>query len=333
MAKQYVENEERELDLQDLFNLLKRGFYSFVKVIFEAIDFFLKYWWIIVLLGAIGYTIGYLTKGPKKYVGTLIVKTNYETQAYVYNAIDQFNNRLKSENNLDFLTEMGLNQAQPEISEVSIIPIIDVVELLSKVPNDRTMTAVMKEIELEEDESIYASEEFYSNFSYHKLEITVIDPNSQKVVENMIDYMNSQPQIQKIASQKRKYLSERVGINETSLKQIDDVIKVYTTSLDFANKSANKTGFYNNENSLNIRELFNTKMELSKENEELKNILTTMEGSIYVISDYQFKKEDAITSNISFKYMMFLIFCFVFFAFVRYCYLNLKKSLIERNLV
>lgn len=329
MANHYTDTEEREMDLQDLFDLFKRGFYSFVKVVFKAIDFFLKFWWIIIVLGAIGYALGYLSKDVKEYSATLIIKTNYDSQAYVYNAVEQFNDRLSGDNNSDFLKEIGLDIENPEITEVTITPIIDVVELLSKVPNDRTMTAVIKEIELEEDESIFASEEFYSNFNYHKLVVSAISPNSQKVVEAMIAYMNSQPQIQRIAEMTKANFIERVAINETSLKQIDDVIKIYTETVDFANKTANKTGFYNNENSLSIRELFDTKKELTEETEELKNELATMEGSIYVVSDSQFKKEGSFLSSSSFKYMAILIFGFLLFAFFRYCYLTLRSGLAQ----
>lgn len=327
MANHYTENEEKELDLQDLFELVKRGFYSFIALIFKAIDFFLKFWWIVILLGVVGYAIGYIVKGPKEYVGILIVKINYDCQAYAYNAVDQLNNRLGETNNIDFIKEIGLNPENPEIIDISITPIIDVVELISKVPNDRTMTTIIKELELEDKESIFASEEFYSNFSYHKLTIAVIDPNSQNLVETIIAHLNSQPQIQKIAQQRKANLLERVAINNASLNQIDDVIKIYTETVDFANKAANKTGFYNNENSLSIRDLFDTKKELSKENEELKNVLTTMEGSMYVVSDLQFKKDGSFLSSNPFKYMAILVFGFMLFAFLRYSYTTLRTGL------
>lgn len=332
MANHYTENEEKELDLQDLFELVKRGFYSFIALIFKAIDFFLKFRWIIVVLAALGFALGYFKNDVQEYKATLIIKTNYDSQAYVYNAVEQFNNRLGGDNNEAFLEKMGINLENPEITEVTITPIIDVVELLSKVPNDRTMTAVIKEIELEEDESIFASEEFYSNFNYHKLVVTVTNTNAEPLLEAMITYMNSQPQIKKIADMTKANFIERVAINETSLKQIDDVIKIYTETVDFANKTANKTGFYNNENSLDIRELFNTKKDLTRENQELKNELATMEDSLYVVSDIQFKKEGSFLSSSAFKYMAILVFGFMLVAFTRFCYMNLKKELIERNL-
>ena len=87
------------------------------------------------------------------------------------------------------------------------------------------------------------------------------------------------------------------------------------------------TGFYNNENSLNIRDLFTTKKELTEENAELKDELATMDGSIYVVSDTQFKEEGSFLSSNSFKFMALLIFGFLVVAFLRYSYVTLRAGL------
>lgn len=328
MAEHYSKREEeQEMDLQDLFKIIKRSFYGVVSLVFKAIDFFLKYWWAILLLAVLGAALGYFTKGSTKYSTTLIIKTNYDSQAYVYNAIEQFNNRLDADNNEAFLKELGLDLEKPEISAIAIAPIIDVIELLSNMPNDRTLTAVIKEIELEEDEAIFASEQFYSNFIYHKLFIRSRDSNIEEVLQAMVAYMNNQPQIKKIEVMSKANFLERIAINETSLRQIDDVIKVYTETVDFANKTAQETGFYNNENSLSIRELFSTKNDLTQENAELKNELATMEGSIYVVSDTQSKKEGSFLKSNSFLYAILLVGIFIVLAFIRYCYVTLRRNL------
>ena len=80
-----------EMDIQDVFSLFQRSWYKFLALIFRAIDFIFKFWWIIALLIIGGVVLGYFSDNSSNYKSRLVLKTNYQSQSYVYNAVIQFN--------------------------------------------------------------------------------------------------------------------------------------------------------------------------------------------------------------------------------------------------
>jgi len=323
-----------EMDLTDIFSLFKRGFYWFLALCFRAVDFMLKFWWVLLILIALGVAAGKFLKGETKYRSTLIVQTNFESQPYVYNAVEQFVNNL-SEKDTIFINEIGFDIESPEIGGAEINPIIDVTGLLEELKgNDsRSLSTVIKELSVEDDTEVFASDRFYSNYKYHKLEVYLRMADSKQPIERLLKYINDQPQISEIKESAVKNLEERIAQNEKTLNQIDALIDNYTNNIGTAVEAAKDLSFYNNQNNLNINGVLALKNTLVEETEKLKNEFVTYSDAVVVISDIQTSKDEGLRDKKHIMYPIILVFLFLFLAAIRYTYKTLRTQLVEENLL
>ena len=328
------EAQIEEMDLLDIFSLFKRWFYGFLALCFRAVDFMLKYWWMLLLLAGIGFALGKFFESKPKYKSTLIIKTNFDSQPYVYNAIKQFDDKV-SEKDETFIRERGLNLEEPEIGSVEILPIVDVVGLLEDIGNtdSRNLSAIIKELSVDDEVELFASDRFYSNYKYHQLEIYLRTPESKTAIDELIRYINNQPQIVIIKEGVTKNLDERIVANEALLAQIDTLISSYTQTMRMVGETSDKLSFFNNQNNLNVNGALALKNNVLSETEELKNDYITYSDAAVVISDIQTVKDERISDKKHILYPLLLIFVFLALAATRYCYRTLRSILVKENLL
>ncbi|MGK0251941.1 MAG: hypothetical protein ACI81G_001381, partial [Gammaproteobacteria bacterium] len=223
MSTQQTSSQVDEMDLTDIFALFKRSFYKFLALCFKAIDFIFKFWWAILILIIAGAALGYFTKGKPYYTSSLVIQTNFDSQPYVYNAIDQFNKNL-GENDVIFIKSVGLDPANPGIGEVAIQPVIDVVGLMEGMKvSERTLGTIIEELYVDDETELFASDRFYTNYKYHKLEVGLSGEESLKSIDALMGYINNQPFMQTLKKEVVKNLKDRIAKNEKTLVQIDDL--------------------------------------------------------------------------------------------------------------
>ncbi|MDC7995001.1 hypothetical protein [Altibacter sp. HG106] len=326
------DTHERDMDLADLFDLVGQWFYRVMKHVFRAIAFLFKFWWVIALLIIGGVLLGILAGGAENHKSVLVVKTNFESQPYVYNAIEQFNANLEEDDTL-FLRSVGLQPEEPAIRAVEISPVVDVVKLLEKIESsDRTFETIVSELEVKEDDGgVFASEKFYSNYDYHKLILSFHSEDGLKKLPSLLNYVNEQPYIKELVQEARKNYQERIDQNERSIAQMNKVIDVYTDASAMVNQTSSSLSFYNNASSISLREIFLYKSELTEENEILKNNMVGLEDALVVVSSAQTARDVGITDKKHIVYPFMLVFFFLLFAFLRYTYLTIKRKLESRD--
>lgn len=334
-ASQPASSADQEMDLTDIFTLFQRMFYKLLALCFKAVDFIFKSWWIILLLILIGAPLGYFTKGEPKYTSDIIVRTNFDTQSYIYNAIQQFDDNL-SDKNEEFIKLVGLDIDSLTIKRVKINPIIDVVALIggdSKI-SDRALSTVIKELDVREDTELFASDQFYSNYEFHKITVTLSDENAKKDINKIIAYINNQPYIQKISKEFVKNIEDHIAKNEIVLQQADSMMKIYATSSDVSKEIKSKElAFFNNQNNLNVNGVLVFKNTVIKELQELKNKLVTSSSAIIVMSDIQVSLKESLKDRKEILYPIFLVFLFLLLAGVKFTYTSLRKEVEARNLL
>ena len=324
--------QSEELDLVDLFSLLKRAFYKGAAVLFKAIAFVLKLWWVILGIIVIGVAIGYFTKGAQPHKASLIIQTNFESQPYVYNAILQINEKL-SEKDPEFLQKLGLDVETVGVSKIEITPVIDVVDLLQEIEsNDRTLTAVIKELEVDDDIELFASNRFYTNYKFHTLKVALSTPAAKDQIQTIVDYINNEPYGKKLALEASKNYKERITLNTNTLKQIDGVITSYTENAGVLGGGSTPT-FYNNETSLNLKDVFNYKSDLIAENQELKNGLVAIDEVTVIVSDIQTSPNTSLKKRTEILYPILLVFLFLCIAGCIGLYKGLERRLREQKLI
>ncbi len=326
------DTHEQEMDLTDLFDLFGRWFYRIMKHIFKGIAFIIKFWWVIALLIIGGVLLGLLMGGAENHKSVLIVKTNFESQPYVYNAVEQFHANLEEEDTL-FLRSVGLDPNEPAFRAVEISPVVDVVKLLEKIESsDRTFETIVSELEVKEDDGgVFASEKFYSNYDYHKLILSFNSEDGLKKLPSLLNYVNEQPYIRALAQEAKKNYQERIDQNERSIAQMNELIDVYTDATTLVNQKSSNLSFFNNASTIDLREIFLFKSELSEEIETLKNNMIGLEDAMVVVSSIQTAKDVGITDKKHIVYPFLLVFFFLLIVFVRYTYRTLKQKIENRE--
>ncbi|WP_299213908.1 hypothetical protein [uncultured Dokdonia sp.] len=333
-APQSSSGADQEMDLTDIFALFQRNFYKFLAGCFKAIDFILKSWWVILLLIITGATIGYFTKGKPDYRSTVVVQSNFDSQAYLYNAIQQFDDNLSEKDSI-FLKGIGLPIKETPIKGVQIRPVIDVMRLVEDLKaSDRTLGIIIQELEVDEDEELFASDRFYTNYKYHKLTVDLRSEEAKSQIAKVIDYVNNNPFIQRIKEERVQNIKERIAQNESIMVQSDALIDSYTKSADLSNQISNeRLSFFNNSNNLNVNGVLTFKNTLAIETEQLKNDLAESLDAVVVISDLQTAKKESFKDKKEVIYPILLVFIFLLFAGVRYTYSSLRREVEAQNLL
>jgi len=332
MSNQPTTSQE-EMDLTNVFKLLMRGFYWVMAVCFKAIDFLLKFWWALVALIVAGVLLGYFTMGDPSYKASLVIQTNFNTQPYVYNAVEQFNLNLK-EDDTRFLVEVGLDTLDPGINKATMDPVIDVIDLLENVKTgDRNLETVIEELNIEDDKELFATDRFYSSYTFHKLNLELSENGGKDEINALLDYINNKPLIKAISTEAKRNRIEHIERNEQTLKQMDDVVEAFVVTNEVANKNSGSMSFYNNSSNVDLRQLFLQKAELVLETEELKNELVTMEDAAVIVSDIQTSIDEGLGDKKYIVYPVFFVFIFVLIAGIRYVYRTLRKTLQQENLL
>ncbi|WP_299761777.1 hypothetical protein [uncultured Dokdonia sp.] len=334
-ASQPASDADQEMDLTDIFTLFQRIFYKFLALCFKALDFIFKSWWVILLLIILGATLGYFTKGEPKYTSDIIIKTNYKSQSYVYNAIKQFDDNL-SEKDEEFIKSVGLDINNLTIKGVKISPIIDVVALIGgevKI-SDRALSTVIKELDVNEDTELFASDRFYSNYEFHKITVTLSGESAKKDIDKIITFINNQPYIQKISKEFVQNIEDHIAKNEIVLQQADSMMKIYASSSDVSQEIKSKDlSFFNNQNNLNVNGVLVFKNTVLKEIQELKDELVTSSSAIIVMSDIQVSLKESLKDRKEIIYPILFVFFFLILAGIRYTYISLRKIVEAQNLL
>ena len=333
MSSSTPDNAIDELDLADLFSLLKRWAYSALALAFKAIDFLIKFWWIVLALIVIGIVVGTFTMSSTPYKATVIVKTNFDSQPYVYNAIEQLGAKL-SDRDPKFISNNKLAGPGGTLLKAEIAPVLDVTSLLEGISatDSRSLSSVLKELSVEDDVELFASDRFYSNYAYHKLEIALIG-QEEKYVKRILDYVNNQPVILEIKAGYMKNQRERIAANDTTLSQIDDLINSFTSNIAVVSQQVEKLSFYNNQSNINLNGVLDLKNKLVLETQTLKNDQITATDALVAISDIQIVEDIGLKDKKYIFYPLVLVFIFLFLAGIRFTYKTFRNKLAQENLL
>ena len=333
MSNSKADNAIDELDLSDIFSLFKRWFYNVLALFFKAVDFIIKFWWVALLLIISGVVLGIKTNTPTLNKATIIVKTNFDSQAYVYNTIEQVTTKI-SDGDSAFISEYDLGGNGNALINANITPIIDVVSLLVGISESdsrgSTLTPILKELSVEVDGELFASDRFFSNYKYHKLEVGMIG-RDKNIVNNLFNYINNQPEIASIKAGYRANQKERIAANDQTLEQMNILISDYSESLRAVSQNTDELSFYSNQTDIDFNGVFELKNELIVEAEALKNDFITANEAIIAIGDIQIVEDRRITDKKYIYYPILFLFLFLLIAGMIYGFSALKQRLVDEN--
>ncbi|RKR14782.1 hypothetical protein CLV91_0861 [Maribacter vaceletii] len=321
-----------EIDLGQLFELIKKGFHKVFIGILRVFLYFKKNLLILVLLGVVGVGLGY----GLKQISTItkktevIVKPNFESKDYLYGIVNELQSKIKGKDN-EFYSSIGIDLEAIKGFKIEIEP---VQESNNKVVNLEESLKYLEYLgNLKDDNSIkqvVKNEVLASSYVNHKISFLYKDAKmGQDAAEKIISYINKNKYFQELKEIYLDNAESQIRENEALVKQIDLLVTNYTKALGSKNgTSGDGMVLLGGEEGLDIPQLLNLKNKLIettgtnkleiKEQQETIKILNF--GGPQQIKQAFFTKGLVLIPSI-------LIFLFFVWSFIKYLNKKTKELL------
>ena len=319
MKNNFKENEE--LDIIVLVEKIKLMLLSIFLQIFRRSKMILSNWKQLIVVVLAGILIGYIMTDSEKNnskEATILVKINFDAGNYIYDAIDLINLKILSEDKNFFLKEIMLDETET-IDEILISPVVDIKDIMEKEINANEIRALFENLEYEDGFSV--TEGFKSDYDYHLITLKVSNNSSLNTVSKVIDYFNRNPLFAKLKDRNLQRISSVIYDNEQTIKQIDKIIDFYTTE-----QKVSSAQLYIDNKDIRPNDLIKTKIDLQKENEDLKNENLTSEQTVMVINEANVLVENkSLLSNLMIYYPILFLVIYVLISLLISLYSYLDK--------
>ena len=313
--------ENNELDIIVLTEKIKLALLSILIQLFRSTKTFLMGWKQLLLIVLAGVLLGYFQTDndqPNAKEASLLVKINFDAGNYVYDAVDLINLKILSEDTEFFTQEFKLN-ADEQLDEVSISPVIDIKDIMAKEINANEIRALFENLEYEDGFSV--TEGFKSDYDYHFINVVVSGNSTISTVNKIVDYFNNNPLFTELKERNIQRISSIISDNEQTIKQIDKLLDYYTSE----NKTKT-TQLYIDNKDLRPNELIKTKVSLQNENQELKKENLTTKETVMAINEANILIENtSLLSNKMVYYPLLFLFIYIVFSVLIGLYSFLDK--------
>jgi hypothetical protein len=324
------QNNSDQIDLTQMLNALKKGLVRFIVLLFNAWNFIIKKWIIVISLLIIGVLLGYFLQSnykPNKKTEVLL-KVNFDAVAYLYKEVELINNKIEQKDSI-FISNLGLSTDSTEVRSLEVTPIVNLNDVVSKygADNSRTLESLLENVEFEGEELIL-TETFISDYKYHTISFKLSNNATLQSVSNIIKYFNSNELLEKVRDNKTENLNNRIIYNKKIITQIDDLIETYNSNKSMSSSS---NEIFVVDKNFNMAQILNKKIELHKENEYLRKDLIYLQEIVVIINKPQlFEVEKKFKNNKMIYYPFLFVAIFLFFAFIKHSY-NYLKQLAENT--
>lgn len=329
MADQPVnQNTSDEIDLRQLFQMIRRGF-NRLGILFLRLFLYLKKNAIILISLVIGGALlGYGLKliTTDKMQIDVIVRPNLESKDYLYNVVGEIEASLRTENE-SFFKEMGIQMDDLKAFEISIEPVkddskkttdkeLEYLEILQKFENTALISDILRAEVLKNTEI------------NHRITFTYKSAVGKEIAEKLIDYINSNDYFEELISVKTMNSTERIEKNGALIAQIDTLIESYSNNMNKGESSEIGKIVLDNGEKLDVRALLDLKNSLIRDIEIKRMELKEQVAPISIIN---FGKPHQVTKAFFGKKIILIpiILLSLFFLLSILRYLNKKASEIE----
>ena len=316
---------QQEMDLTDIFSLVGRLFKNVVYSFFRIVDFIIKMWWVFLLLILAGIAIGIVLKEEPSYEANLLLKTNFTSQAYVYTAIEQFNNNIE-EDDQRFIVSIGKSPESFSIKQVNVEPVVEVIDLVNYIgDNDGALGEMTREFKLKDDRELFATDRFLSKFKFHKLQIVFDSDKSLEDIESFLSFINDNPYAKELKKEGLKNHKVYLESQEQSIAQINELINSFSKDTGTSEQKGREGFYFNNQNE-NLASLFDTKSNLVEDLEIEKNDYVSYTDVAVIVSDIQVSKKSSIADNLIVIFPLGLVILFLMLSGIVSVYKSYKRE-------
>lgn len=306
------QNNTDEIDLGIVFTKIQQVYTNFLISIYKGIQFLFNHWWKILIVAIIGAVIGYFLEEnnePNKET-TIIVQNNFDSTNYVYDAIEQLNNKI-SEGDTLFLKEKGFYKDDFVLLEVEINPIIRLIDILEDGRyNTNTVSTLLEQTDVKDD--LLASEIFRAEYRYHTINLITSNNGDYKTVNNLIAYLNDNPIFDNLKTAIVENTKERLFNLDLTLKQLNKILDSEREKDEFR---TNQIYIENGARYVDLFELVKEKNNIFNQKERILLEMVKYDNTIALIN----KPELTISKSLLPKTKISIAFLFVFiYLFIYY---------------
>ncbi len=317
-----AQNNQEEVDLFVVLKRLNKVYQGFLASVYKGIRFVIKNWIVLTILIVGGYFIGgwwQRSLTPTK-EAVMIVQNNFDSSNYVYNAIDLLNIKYK-QGHKSFVKQYGFDTENPDISDIVVEPIVNIVELLEKQEtNDRNLESYLSRVTFEEDPLL--SEIYFPEYTFHKITIST-EKSDPAIIEKVLNYLNNNEIYNKTKDVVVSETQLRIQRNDVSIANIDAIFDEYSGKNADGSKPS-EMNFLIQENN-NLHQLLDKKKELIEENEYLKKELIKYDSVVSLLNNPNFYNSSDFFSKKRTLLPIALVLLYIGFFVIRNIYLKGKK--------
>ncbi|WP_405411548.1 hypothetical protein [Maribacter sp. Asnod1-A12] len=322
-----TQNNSDEIDLGQLFQLIRRGFNTIFRWILRVFLYLKKNMLLLIGLVVVGLAIGYGLNQiiSKKYKTEVIVKPQIESKNYLYDVVNEIQANIKSKDTLFFkllgVENINFDGLNIEISRVAEVgnseSDLKYLELLQSFENTDAIADIVR-----------AELQNKSSFN-HRITFYYKDAAFGKIfAEKVLNYINTNTYFNGLLEVYRGNANARIDENQKLLTQVDQIITNYTLGLiSKGSASSNEKIVLDNQEQVNIADIFEYKTKLIRDIETKKLELEeqTLPVSIINLGQPQVEQKSFFGKSIV---LIPIIFISVFFILSVLLYLNKKAKII-----
>ncbi|MBG42485.1 MAG: hypothetical protein CL530_00785 [Aequorivita sp.] len=315
MAQQ---NSSEEVDLGYLLKKSNDIFKSIARAILNIIDFFKRYFIIVIILIIVGFGIGLYKdyNNVESYNNELIVIPNFGSVDYLYDKVEALNSKIASKDSIYLKQVLDTN-----FSKLNLIEIEPIVDLYNFISESRQNIDILKIISQNQDFSEYVENMATSKYyKYHRMQISIKGKKStQKIIDDLFTYFNENKHFQEYQKIYKKTKDIEVQEHYVMVAQLDSLIKSNYT----IKKEGSSVSVSNNADQYNLVEKKRQIIDNLQRLEIQQNDYTVPIKRVSV--NYNLEPERLLNISNKVKYPLLLVFLFSFIFFILFIFKSLKK--------
>jgi len=231
--------QDDEVYLKQILGPILNFFRSFVGLIYQSIEFFIKKIWLFLALTIVGVVGGYfldLKSGTETIKQEVIIEPKMNSIRYIYNLIDAIPKR---KNDKKYLESLGIQKEWiNNISSVKIEPIIaieDIFDYLHREYQDKNFQYTMQDFSQKE----MSSDKFTYFYQYHVIKVffNKEEEYNELVTETLLKSIYNNEHFKEEIDLNVKQAKESVKNNQASLAFINNYLTQVIEKSNFEKKS------------------------------------------------------------------------------------------------
>ena len=229
------QNSSEEIDLTQIFRIIKESFRKFLRLIVAVILFFKRKVILFSILLVVGLAVGFFidqNAGTNtSYVQEIIIEPKYDSTKYIYDFIEELERNLADDL---FLEKLKINpDSITNLKEIELTPIIKATDVLDNLQEKYKNQEFFKDvIETQLEGNELQSEKYRDLYKQHKLTLRFKNKSvgNSKIGVSIIEYIESNEHYSKLVSLTIKQTKLALEQNKTTLKFVDDYLSKLSQS-------------------------------------------------------------------------------------------------------